>query len=538
MSRITLLGILVLLFSVAVAVAQDEYVVERHSDDDRTLNELASALAEQGLVIVDTLLDSRFLLLRPADLGTGSLNLASSSDGTEFNGIRFKSVSKNIAIDLGGVSVWPPEIEGLKADPKMWWLNEIDAPEAWTIRHSAEDIVVAVLDSGLFAKHPELAHRLWHNPKETANDGLDNDQNGYPDDVYGWNFGAKVSTIYRNPDGESVPYRGTTVPGDDDDAWYVNGNENIDSSHKHGTGVAGVIGADGSNGVGTSGVVWRVQLMPLVVTQGNNADPFRVADAIIYAVDNKADVINVSLATNAAGEVSETHMEVLRAAVKYANDEGVMVICAAGNNKSEITSANHVAPAGLSNEFDNVITVAGTDDDRNLFESESDGSNFSTKYVDLAAPGVNIYTISANRGEKFARMKGTSLAVPQVTGAVALLKAADPELSPKQIKALLAATVDKVDGLPVRSGGVLNLAKALRVATTSPERVRKLIVASLDQLQEFSIREFAAELPAWLNIDEVNRFHIRLEIKDDHDFFRRSPMAHDNGRPLLPWGRG
>jgi subtilisin family serine protease len=222
---------------------------------------------------------------------------------------------------------------------------DIDAPEAWDLTTGSADVVIAVVDTGVAYDHPDLAGNIWSNAGETScTDGIDNDGNGYIDDCRGWDF----------------------VGNDNDPADY-NG---------HGTHVAGTIAAAGNNSNGTTGVMWQAKIMPLrflgISGSGTTAD---AVSAILYANAMGAHVINNSWGGSGYSQ-----------ALKDAIDaSSAVVVCAAGNSSSN-NDTSPFYPAGY--ESANIISVAATDS-RDILASFS---NYGKTSVDLAAPGLNIYS--------------------------------------------------------------------------------------------------------------------------------------------------
>jgi subtilisin family serine protease/uncharacterized protein YhfF len=297
---------------------------------------------------------------------------------------------------------------------------DIDAPEAWSTTTGSSSVVVAVIDSGVDTNHPDLAANIWTNPGEScpgcATDGVDNDGNGYVDDVHGWDF--------------------------------VNDDNNPFDDHGHGTHVAGTIGAVGSNGLGVTGVNWNVQIMPLKFIgangQGTADDAVR---AILYATRMGAVVSN-----NSWG--GEEFSQALEDAIADADAHGSLFVAAAGNSaKNADTTPDY--PSGF--DLPNVLTVGATDqnDVRAWF------SNYGKRSVDLAAPGTNIYSTWPGGSYRF--LDGTSMAAPHATGVAALAKAAFPTASALGLKTLLLRTVDpnaSFAGLSA-TGGRLNARSAV-----------------------------------------------------------------------------
>jgi subtilisin family serine protease len=333
-------------------------------------------------------------------------------------------------LDSGLVEVAEPDFlyhiaiapdEQTYADGKLWHLNgavgSIEAPAAWETRHDASGIVVAVLDTGVLMTHEDLAANLWTNTKEIPGNGIDDDGNGYVDDIHGIN---------------SITGKGD--PTDDD---------------RHGTHVAGIIGAVGNNGKGVTGVAWDVQLMPLKFISsagdGSNGD---AVECIDYAIQNGANVINASFGSPSASST-------LQIAITAARAAGIIIVAAAGNE----TANNDVTPSYPANyALDNIISVAatGATDQLEFY------SNFGATSVDLAAPGAQILSTGNRTNNDYSPLSGTSMAAPIVSGVVALLKAQFPNDSPAQIRERLLATVDPLPSLAGKcvSGGRVNLRKA------------------------------------------------------------------------------
>ncbi|MGE0616410.1 MAG: S8 family peptidase, partial [Bacteriovoracia bacterium] len=318
---------------------------------------------------------------------------------------------------------------------------DIGALEAWKITQGSRDILVAVVDSGVDYTHPDLKDNIWVNEKEAnGTPGVDDDGNGYVDDIYGWNFvsGTQSSLAHGN--------LGSADPMDD------NG---------HGTHVAGTIGASGNNGVGVTGVNWKVKIIALKFLSsagsGGTGDEYR---AIRYAIKQGVDVINASYGGGGKSKLIE-------ATIREAGRAGLLFVAAAGND-SENNDTTNSFPANYP--LENILSVAATD---NLDQLAS-FSNFGYEKVHLAAPGVAVlstYPLALDAkegagGYPYRAFSGTSMATPHVVGAAALTLAARPELR-KQPAALKKALLESSEWLPqlagkVSSGGRLNLARAVR----------------------------------------------------------------------------
>ncbi len=293
----------------------------------------------------------------------------------------------------------------------LWGMPKISMPDAWDLSTGDSDIVVAVIDTGMDMDHPDLLANLWSNSIEIPGDGVDNDGNGYIDDINGWDF----------------------VSGDDDP----------EDGDGHGTHCAGTIGAVGNNANQVVGVCWTVSIMPLRVGTGLGLLDSDIVDGIRYAARNGAKVLSNSYG---GPGFSQTIYD----AIEYANDQGCIFVAAAGNDASD----NDLLPQyPASYELPNVIAVAATDEDDNL----ASFSNFGATSVDLAAPGVNIVSTYLDGGTE--TLQGTSMACPHVAGAMALLASANEGVEPAEAKQILLDSVDEVASLDgkVVTGGRLNV---------------------------------------------------------------------------------
>ncbi len=285
----------------------------------------------------------------------------------------------------------------------MWNLNntgqdggtpdaDIDAPEAWDIQTGDPSVIVSDLDSGQDQDHPDLADNLWVNPNEIPDNGIDDDGNGYVDDVHGWDFS----------DGDNDP----------------------DDYHGHGTHTAGTVAALGNNSIGTIGVAFHSKIMSCKIFP--NAYDDVIAEAFTYAADMGAKV-----STNSWGGGGQS--DLIEDAIDYNISNDVVVVFAAGNDGSD-------SPAlGYPGSYPPVIAVAATD--RN--DHVASWSNYGD-WVDISAPGVDIP--STYIGSQYAYMSGTSMACPHVAGVAALIRAEHPDWTNDQVRARLEATAENIDG--------------------------------------------------------------------------------------------
>jgi subtilisin family serine protease len=306
---------------------------------------------------------------------------------------------------------------------------DIDAAEAWDVTTGSRSVVVSVIDTGVDYRHPDLAANVWTNPREVAGDRIDNDGNGYVDDVYGWDFA--------NNDAD---------PFDDEG---------------HGTHVAGTIGAVGNNGTGVTGVNWQVSIMALKFLDANGSGTTSAAIAAInYATKMRRDFgVNIVATNNSWGGGGFSSS--LQNAINAGGSAGILFVAAAGNEGvNNDTTPSY--PASYSSG--SIIAVAATDSSNRL----ASFSNYGATSVDVAAPGVGILSTTPNN--TYASYSGTSMATPQVTGVVALLKAARPDATADQIRAAILSTTTPVAGLAgkVATGGVVNAAAALAALVGTP----------------------------------------------------------------------
>ena len=313
---------------------------------------------------------------------------------------------------------------------------DIDAPEAWNVSTGNPTTVVAVIDEGIDINHPDLKDNIWRNPDEVPGDGVDNDGNGYVDDINGYDFANDDASVY------------------DPDPITGKGDE-------HGTHVAGTIAATGNNGVGVTGANWDAQVASLKFLGANGGYTSDAVEAVNYAVKERIPISNNSWG---GGGYSQS----LRDAIARADAAGHLFVAAAGNGGADGVGDNNDATPHYPSNYDvpNVISVAATDN-RDALASFS---NYGNNTVDLAAPGVDI--LSTLPGNRYGYYSGTSMATPHVTGVAALIKSQTPTADDAQLKGQILQFVDKKSNLTNRttSDGRLNALRALTQSadTTDP----------------------------------------------------------------------
>ena len=326
--------------------------------------------------------------------------------------------------------------------PDLWGLHntgqtggtpdaDIDTPEAWDITTGSPTVTVAVTDTGVqvapgfsgnVETHPDLAANLWVNPGEVAGNGVDDDGNGYVDDVHGWNF-------YDNA------------------AWLFYSSSEDD----HGTHVAGTIAAVGNNGIGVTGVSWQARLMVLKFIGPSGGYTSDAIAAVEYATNKGAHVINASWGGGGFSQALKNAIEAC----------GCVFAAAAGNSGVNTDTSPHY-PSSYSSA--NLVSVAATDHNDGL----ASFSNYGAASVDLGAPGVSI--LSTLPMSTYGHFSGTSMATPHVSGVASLVYAQSPALTPLQVKDRILDAVDLIaalGGITV-TGGRLNAANALLPPDTTP----------------------------------------------------------------------
>jgi subtilisin family serine protease/subtilisin-like proprotein convertase family protein len=329
--------------------------------------------------------------------------------------------------------------------PQLWGLHntgqtggtpdaDIDAPEAWEIATGSASIVVGVIDTGVDYHHPDLAANMWVNPGEIPGNGIDDDGNGFIDDVYGYNF--------------------------------VSNHGNPIDDHRHGTHVAGTIAGVGNNGTGVVGVNWTSSIMALKFLGSNGSGTLANAvRAINYATMMRQDYgVDIRLTNNSWG--GGGYQQSLADAIAASGSAGMLFVAAAGNSGSNNDRSPHYPS---SYDLDNIIAVAATDHNDQL----ASFSCYGATSVDLAAPGVNTYSTLLNGG--YGSLSGTSMASPHVAGVAALAWSTAPNATPEQIRDAILGGVDPKPNLAgkVATGGRLNARGTLNllgmnVARTTP----------------------------------------------------------------------
>jgi len=393
---------------------------------------------------------------------------------------------------------------------EQWSFRDVGAYAAWDIAQGNRDVVVALIDNGFDTFHPDLQENVWVNEDEIADNGIDDDGNGYIDDRYGWNF--VPTDIDKNGALELSEVKGSNDPrppvADLDQMEKARGKVH------HGTLVAGIIGAVANNNQGIAGINWHVRLMNIRLLSSDGAGSIdALADAIMYAVDNGADVINFSI-------VGEYITPEASAAIDYAYSHNVVMVAAAGNNGLSLESAPLYPVCSDATGPRKILGVSAITEDHYLASFSNVGSNC----IDITAPGAYItstvrYAPQYGMTDKVSGgWHGTSFAAPFVSATAALVKSMQPHWSATKIMtAILESThvtptvitpeyaqmyghgllqIDKTVAyvldhmektvLPIRSVSVIDTASGARVSKSLVSEPRQQIQAELQGIDDIA----------------------------------------------------
>ncbi|MBO4544910.1 MAG: S8 family serine peptidase [Verrucomicrobia bacterium] len=301
----------------------------------------------------------------------------------------------------------------------------IGATAAWNIVNKAPNVVIGLVDSGILYTHEDLKGSLWINSNEIPDNGIDDDKNGYIDDVYGVDVSGVIS-------GDPLDTVG------------------------HGTHIAGILGATGNNDKGVAGITWNTQIMACKFMTKTTGSISGAVEGMVYARKNGATILNLSWT------ISE-NIKILQDELKTLQSRGMLVVCAAGNHSSDLSKKPQY-PACYSTTYQNIICVGNS----TSTDTKANNSDYSSTYVHLFAPGTGIYSTYVGSNSKYTSLNGTSMATPMVTAAIALYMQIHPSENWKDIKNKLLNSVEKKDSLAnyCSTGGRLDVGKFITGKTT------------------------------------------------------------------------
>ena len=407
-------------------VIPGEYVVRYKTESNNVLARIQSvgqiidAIPQQNIVVVK---------MAPSQSMLTSVQSLDRLNGVELVEPNYVYRAARVPNDPELAKLWGMQNTGQKMgkDQKVGVEGvDIGAVAAWDIHTGSRDMVVAVIDTGVDYNNPDLKDNIWVNEAElNGKPGVDDDNNGYVDDVYGYNFAME------RPNGMD--------------------------DHGHGTHCSGTIGASGDNGTDIVGVNWHVRIMAVKFLGADGSGSLVAAlKSINYAVDNGAKVLSNSWG---GGGFSQALLE----SIQRSNEKGALFIAAAGNDGAN-NDSRAFYPAGY--KVPNILSVAAIDNQGNLARF----SNYGRTTVHVAAPGVDVYSTIVGE-KKFDFWSGTSMATPHVSGVTALLWSKEPTLTPAEVKERIIKTVVRMPSLSgkIITGGLVNAYNALTNTQAPPD---------------------------------------------------------------------
>jgi len=358
-------------------------------------------------------------------------------------------------------SFTPNDIES-----SQWYLSKINAQGAWDLTQGSANVVIAIVDNAVRITHTDLVSNLWVNPGEIPGNLLDDDLNGYTDDVNGYDVADRD-------------------PNPNPPASTINSSPFV-----HGTHCAGIASAKTNNGIGMASVGFNCRIMAVKCTPNTaKGDVLSNSyDGVYYTIRAKANIISMSFGGKGYSATGQSIMNT-------ANSLGITLIAAAGNNNTDTL----FYPAA----FNNVIGVGAS----NESDQKSSFSNYGS-YIDLVAPGNNIYSTLAGSDAAYGKLNGTSMATPIVAGVAALVKSANPSFSPAQIEAALKKGCVKIDNLNPSFAGKLGAGRINAFFAVNPGAI------NITETKEYSIsiypNPFNSSLKIELYSGNPNTMHLDL----------------------------
>ncbi len=340
----------------------------------------------------------------------------------------------------------------------LYGMTKIGAPQAWDLSTGSSSVVVANIDTGMRYTHEDLAANIWTNSGEIAGNGVDDDNNGFIDDFYGWDF--------RYNDSDPIDQNG------------------------HGTHTAGTIGAVGNNMLGVVGVNWTVKLMTIKIysPSGTDTTSAMLITAYQYVLMMKNRGVNIRVTNNSYGGCNEAcgYDQATKDAIDALGNANILNVFAAGNSGTN-NDTNPFYPASYTSP--SILSVGGSN------SSDARVYNYGATTVDLAAPAVSIRSTTNTSNSSYGNLSGTSMASPHAAGAAALLSAYNPALSPASLKATLMNTVDVLPAFNGfnRTGGRLNVGRALTDQTVCTFNLSNQAITARTKGGQFTIDITAAQ---------------------------------------------
>ena len=333
-----------------------------------------------------------------------------------------------------------------------WGADLVKAPEVWAHGYTGQGVVVAVVDTGVDYNHEDLRNNIWTNTNEIAGNGIDDDGNGYIDDNYGWNFS-----------------------GNNNNTLDING---------HGTHVSGTIAGENNN-YGVTGIAYDAKIMPVKVLNDSGSGSYSsISKGIRYAVDNGANVINLSLGGASANRTLES-------AINYASSKGVIVVMAAGNDGDSLPDY----PARYA--YKSGIAVGAVDRNNNMPDFSNRSGTNEISYV--TAPGVKVYSSVPNN--QYATYNGTSMATPHVAGVVALMLSANPNLTDAQVRQIVTETAENTTQTTSSSFNISNVSSL--VSQVIAETARNSTQSTISSTNSYNFASLGSQAMSGDNLLRV-----------------------------------
>jgi len=327
---------------------------------------------------------------------------------------------------------------------KQWYLDAADVYKAWDITKGSSDIIVAVIDSGVDYNHIDLKDNIWVNKKEIPDNGIDDDFNGYIDDVHGWDFVNNDNDPKPDIDVSCLAEKKCSLEG-------VN----------HGTVISGIIAGIQDNNEGISGIAPKVKIMPLKVLDPNGGGNIEdVISAIRYAQNNGASIINMSF----VGSIDSPE---LRKVMSDAAKNNIIFTVAAGNNIDGGYNLNIIPMYPVCSSFDDMVKIGVSSIDKN--DIRPSFANFGSNCIDFSAPGTSIFSTTVYKGEHSSfnsyyngYWSGTSVSAPIVAGAIALIKSINNNLTNQEVYNILFDNSESLSD--PNSGRKIDIYKSVKYA--------------------------------------------------------------------------